>query len=54
MFQKSPAILTKNEDKPNSRYLWKVFSPKSCLIVEKLWFDCGKIVAFWTVSWGQR
>ena len=37
MFQKKPGYFNKNEDNPNSRYLWKVFSTKNCLIVEELW-----------------
>ena len=41
IFQKLPAILTKNEDKPNSRYLLKVFSTKNCFTVENCGFlDC--------------
>ena len=37
IFQNSLAILTKDEDKPNSRYLSKVFSTKNCFIVKNLW-----------------
>ena len=36
-FQKSPAILIKNEDKPNSRHLSRVFSTKT----SSLWKNCG-------------
>ena len=39
--KKTPAILTKNKDKPNSRHLSIVFQQKNCFTVKNLGFlDC--------------
>ena len=56
IFQESPAIYTKNEDKPNSRYLSKVFSTKIFFIVEKLLLfglfsgDKGDSIDIWMIK----
>ena len=56
IFQKSLAILTENEDKPNSRYLSKVFPAKNFFTVENLWLfvlfsrDKGDNTDLWMIK----
>ena len=49
-------ILTKNEDKPYSRFLSEAFSTKNCFIVEKFWLfglfsgDKGDNIDMWMIK----
>ena len=53
IFQKCVAILTKNENKPNSRYIMKTFSTETYVFVKKVVLfsgDKGDHIDVWMIK----